>query len=253
VTPPETQYGSNAVRDALREAKRLIAAHVPDAEPTVAYVERSEDRIVYTVQRVLAEPRVREAACEIGFGAIGLTYHLVSGRPIAAFDLVDRYRGLCGAMGIPFQQMDLRDAGALGTGRFDLVLLFEVIEHIDRPPAWILTELRKSLLPGGKLMLSTVNLTRLLNRLRLLAGRPLFADYEPGELVEAHFREYMREELERYARAAGFAAIRSDYYCQPDFRRGMLFVAAYRAACRLRARFSNVIFLDAEVGASDRC
>jgi SAM-dependent methyltransferase len=235
----------------LQEAKRLIAAHVPDPAPAVAYAERSEDRIVHTVQRILAEPRERGAACEIGFGAIGLTYHLVSGRPIAAFDLVDPYRSLCAKLDIPFARLDLRDPSALGAGRFDLVLLFEVIEHVDRPPAWILKDLRKALVPGGRLALSTPNLTRLLNRLRLLAGRPLFADYDWSEMEMAHFREYTREELERYAKAAGFVGIRSDYYCQPDFRRGMLFVTAYRAACRLRASFSNVIFLDAEVGGDD--
>lgn len=239
-------FSADDIDAALAEAKRLISAHIADSERTLRYTENSERRIVHSIRHVLRFDEQIANPCEIGFGPVGLTYHLLTGKPITGFDLVDTYLPLCRKLNIPLQELNLRTAGQLPTSEFDLVMLFEVIEHIDRPPAALLEEIRGCLASGGHLVMSTVNLTRLLNRVRLVLGRPLFADYDWSQLVMAHFREYTREELHRYLISAGFCEVNSAYYCQMDFRRGNLFAYGYRAACVVLPTLSNVIFLDAK-------
>lgn len=71
----------------------------------------------------------------------------------------------------------------------------EVIEHLARWPADVLRDIRAALKPGGLLLVTTQNLHRLSQRLRMLSGRRLFAHYVRENLVMAHLREYTPEEL----------------------------------------------------------
>ncbi|BDH79958.1 hypothetical protein MTTB_13370 [Methanothermobacter tenebrarum] len=57
-------------------------------------------------------------------------------------------------------------------GEFDLVVFFEVIEHLLNPHH-ALNEIYKVLRDEGVLILSTPNLSKLSNRIRLLAGKSI--------------------------------------------------------------------------------
>lgn len=80
--------------------------------------------------------------------------------------------------------------------RPDLVVSFQVFEHLNDPDAY-LRFCADVCAPGGHVAISTVNRLRLTNRLRARKGlAPVMED-------AMHFREYTRGELEREGRRFG--------------------------------------------------
>jgi trans-aconitate methyltransferase len=113
------------------------------------------------------------------------------------------------------------DANGRGDGRYDVVVLAEVIEHLHAPPELVLGYLASWLQPGGTLLVQTPNAVALHKRLRMLAGiNPL----EPIRLSRensAHFHEYTQSELHDAAARAGLqpaGAITGNYFGEPTVR-----------------------------------
>lgn len=82
---------------------------------------------------------------------------------------------------------DLRD---LQGDTFDLVVSWQVIEHLDKPEEYF-QRVGKLLNPGGSLAIFTPHRLRLSNRLRQMKGLPVewcdpqhFTEYESDELIE---------------------------------------------------------------------
>jgi 2-polyprenyl-3-methyl-5-hydroxy-6-metoxy-1,4-benzoquinol methylase len=98
------------------------------------------------------------------------------------------------------EHMDL-DA-ELGTQRFDVVLLLDVLEHL-REPGRVLGELALRLAPGGRVIASIPNITHAAVRLELLQGR--FRYRTTGLLDETHVHFFDSEEVEVLFRRAGLA------------------------------------------------
>ena len=74
------------------------------------------------------------------------------------------------------------------SGGYDLVVSFQVIEHLSDATAF-LESCRRQAAPGGHVAVVTPNRMRLANRLRVLAGRqPLLGDPQ-------HYREFVGAEL----------------------------------------------------------
>lgn len=91
----------------------------------------------------------------------------------------------------------------LGTGRFDVVVFGDVLEHL-RDPLPVLKQARDLLAPGGYVVISIPNVAHGSVRLSLLQGR---FDYGPlGLLDETHIRFFTRDNLRALLRDAGFAA-----------------------------------------------
>jgi len=73
---------------------------------------------------------------------------------------------------------------------FDLVFMTEVIEHLLRPDS-ALDEVRRVLVPGGNLILSTPNLACLPNRLLLALGiQPLFSEVSEEAVMGRRLRVF---------------------------------------------------------------
>jgi SAM-dependent methyltransferase len=102
-------------------------------------------------------------------------------------------------------------------GSVDLVLMIEVLEHLVNPDVGI-EEVFKCLKPGGVLILTTPNLSSLLNRMALLFGYlPLSAEVSarhvfgrPGEVVAGHLRLHTFRSLVEFLSYYDFI-IRSAY------------------------------------------
>lgn len=78
---------------------------------------------------------------------------------------------------------------------FDVVLLCEVLEHLTNDPVACLLNLKNRLKPGGHLILTTPNVSRLENVARLLAGANLYDPYSGYGPYGRHNREYNKHEL----------------------------------------------------------
>lgn len=81
-------------------------------------------------------------------------------------------------------------------GAFDLVVSFQVIEHL-RDQVGFLAACARQARPGGWVAVATPNRRRLDNRVRRALGR------EETLIAETHFRELSQAELEETAAAAG--------------------------------------------------
>ena len=83
------------------------------------------------------------------------------------------------------------------TRRYDLIVSFQVFEHLNKPEAYF-RYCRAASAPGAHIAIFTPNRKRLSNRLRARAGLPL-------ELLDPqHFKEYTPEEIIALGQRAGF-------------------------------------------------
>jgi 2-polyprenyl-3-methyl-5-hydroxy-6-metoxy-1,4-benzoquinol methylase len=206
------------------------------------HIAENRDRIIATVDVLRPYALRGKRVCELGPGGVGLAVKHELGAEVVGYDYSDWSRDMCDRIGIEWRQVDLHQRGFDIGGPYDAILMCEVIEHLARWPAEILGELREALAPGGVLMVTTQNLHRLAQRVRMLRGRPLFAAYVPEQLVMAHLREYTPEELEFLFRRAGFESPTARLFNFTDVRRGWAVRQAHLLLCRLAPRLSSFVF-----------
>lgn len=96
------------------------------------------------------------------------------------------------------------DAFPYTDGQFDLVLFAEIIEHLLNDPCKTLREIKRVLRPDGTLILTTPNVARLENVVRLIAGENLYDPYSGYGPYGRHNREYNRHELVHLLKHEGF-------------------------------------------------
>ena len=89
-------------------------------------------------------------------------------------------------------------------GRFDTVLLCEVIEHMVSDPVFVLREIHRVLTPGGRLLLTTPNVARSANLHRLAQRQGVYDPYSSYGPHGRHNREYVAEELHEMLVRNGF-------------------------------------------------
>ena len=146
----------------------------------------NEHRARYWFARGFATgKRVLDAACGTGYGSAMLaeTAQSVVGVDVAG-DAIDYARQHFGSPKIHFAQSDCL-ALPLPAGHFELVVAFEIIEHLDNAAAF-LAELRRVLDQSGLLILSTPN------RLYYTDDRQEINPFHVREFSYAEFEEILR-------------------------------------------------------------
>lgn len=108
--------------------------------------------------------------------------------------------------GLDVQTGDWRDAG-YEDGSFDVVTLFDVIEHLPDPKAE-LRDILRLLRPGGLLLQSTPNIDGLFPRLSYLVADAL--DYWPHPEPPHHLYQFSTGTLSALTEAAGYEIERAD-------------------------------------------
>lgn len=114
----------------------------------------------------------------------------------------------------------------LDDGCADFVFALEIVEHMVSP-SHLFGEAFRVLAPGGHLLVTTPNVTRIGNALKLLAGRSNFdrlipLDYEhPDDEWRPHFREYTIEEVGDLFGRAGFTVAARRHAIAEDTRYGV--------------------------------
>ncbi|OGF61967.1 MAG: hypothetical protein A2Y62_20820 [Candidatus Fischerbacteria bacterium RBG_13_37_8] len=78
---------------------------------------------------------------------------------------------------------------------FDSILFCEILEHLILNPDFAFSEIHRVLKPGGYLILTTPNVTRIYNVVFLLKNINIYDDYSPNGIYGRHNREYTLQEV----------------------------------------------------------
>ncbi len=88
---------------------------------------------------------------------------------------------------------------------FDGVLYCEILEHLVRDPIAVFAEIHRVLKPGGWLIVTTPNVARRHNLMRIKRGLNIYDPYSGYGPYGRHNREYTAAELDELLRKTGFA------------------------------------------------
>lgn len=199
--------------EAYRE--RVLGNHFAE-EP--AYYHQHRKRYLNTIRRIVNIPLRRPArVLEIGGGQIVLLMNKLFGDSGAVADISTDYSDVVTKFGIEHLIYDLvhdEPLDRVGDRRFDLIVLCEVIEHMPIPPYVVLRKLRSIIAPGGWIFMTTPNLYRFRNVVRLATGRGVFNHWflpERGQGI-GHPVEYCQDHLSFHMREAGFDSITTELH-----------------------------------------
>jgi SAM-dependent methyltransferase len=114
-----------------------------------------------------------------------------------AFELDDEARDIaCRKLPVDVKSGMLPDDIPFKPGSFDIVVAFDVIEHVERDVE-SLAKLREQLAPGGRLMMTVPALPWL---------------WSQHDVTHHHFRRYTRGQLDATLRRAGLEPVRISYF-----------------------------------------
>ncbi|GAB4278679.1 MAG: hypothetical protein Kow0029_22160 [Candidatus Rifleibacteriota bacterium] len=96
-------------------------------------------------------------------------------------------------------------------GKFDMIMLHDVIEHLHESPKNLLERLKSFLKPGGYFFITVPNAVNIRKRLAVLFGRtnlPPFDEYYSYQGIwRGHIREYVKDDLVKLCRNLGLEKV----------------------------------------------
>jgi SAM-dependent methyltransferase len=121
---------------------------------------------------------------------------------------LEKIEAFARARGIRFHRQDGTCAIPFPPGRFDVVTIFDVIEHLHESPREMLNAAGTQLKTGGVLAVTMPNSVNLRKRLAVLRGRTNYPAagqfYLSPDGWRGHVREYTLDETVHLCEAAGF-------------------------------------------------
>ncbi len=143
---------------------------------------------------------------EIGGGQLALLCRKLFDDDCAVADISNDYQTPIRAAGIPFFNLNLTQSIIAPVDRrFNVVVLLEVIEHIPLPGYVVAERIQNLLEPRGLLFLTTRNLFRLRNLIRMARGIEFLDHFmlpAPGQNL-GHQLEYSAAHLDWQLKRAG--------------------------------------------------
>jgi 2-polyprenyl-3-methyl-5-hydroxy-6-metoxy-1,4-benzoquinol methylase len=198
-----TEARFDAIYDKHIRGGRFFEAH--------AYYDHFRDRYRNTLKWVSRVLPSGGRVLDIGSGQFAVLCRHLFECAADVLDIDTRSADALRANDVGFHALDLSRDVFAAERPYDLVVMAEVIEHVPTPPHVVFANLVPAIRPGGHLLITTPNLYRLRNLVRLLSGQRIF-DYflVPGpDQPLGHFLEYSREQLEWHVENAGLEIVES--------------------------------------------
>lgn len=146
---------------------------------------------------------------EIGGGQIALLSKELFGDEAVVADVGDEHASAVTRHGVEFRRCDLIRDDLPERAVFDAVVLCEVVEHLPVPLHLVLEKVARWVRPGGLVFVTTPNLYRLRNVVRLATGHELFCPLhypEPGQGI-GHPFEFSSDHLRWHMQRAGLEGV----------------------------------------------
>lgn len=151
---------------------------------------------------------------EIGGGQLALLCHSLFGDDCTVADISQKYVAPLEKAGIELVTFNLLDPNTHRiASNFDVIILLEVIEHIPLPAYVAFGHIKRLLKPDGHLFLTTPNLFRLRNFVRMALGMEFLDRFmlpEQGQGL-GHQLEYSENHLRWQLDRAGMEVVMLEY------------------------------------------
>lgn len=119
---------------------------------------------------------------------------------------------VCVKFGMDNRPADLaKDVLPFADDSFDVVLFSEVLEHFNFHPLIVFQEIARVLKKGGRLIVTTPNLNRLNNVLKLVTGQSVNNDITLAYYEGTHYREYTKKEIFFLSEQVGLKPLKCDF------------------------------------------
>ncbi len=164
----------------------------------------------YALRLTGKDKDILDIGCGEGFFASKLK---MNGHRVTGIDFLATPANLQAMESYSQMNLDTGELGAvLGGRRFDYVLLLDVLEHL-KDPERLLSEAKKALRPGGRIIISVPNIANITVRLLLLAGR--FDYTSRGILDNTHLRFFTRRTARRMTDSCGLSIVKEKLTVMP--------------------------------------
>ena len=174
------------------------------------YYIQQKPRYFNSLRQILKLPISNsDKVLEIGGGQLALLLKQLYEIEGSVADVNNKYSDSLLKFGIDFKPCDLLYDDLEERDVYDLVILCEVIEHMPVPPYVIFNKIKQWIKPGGLIFMTTPNLYRLRNLVRLALGMRVFDTFlipEKGQSI-CHPLEYSKTQLKWQLENAGFQSV----------------------------------------------
>ena len=182
-------------------------------------LKQPRSQVCLKLARTLSVRRVLDLGC--GDGELSVELAKATAATVVCADISSVAVEACRRRGLEAYQVELGSVPLpFPDAAFDLVHMEEVIEHVVRPDQ-SMAEIRRVLVPGGHLILSTPNLACLPNRVLVPLGfQPLYSEvsedrvlgrgfsiFGQGGQPVGHLRVFTKRALMEFVRLAGFDVV----------------------------------------------
>ncbi len=223
------------VKDVVEQQKvaPIDMLGIGDAAGEYAYLCSKKDSYVRTIRDVdnlckngRSNSRILEIGSFLGTVSISMKKlgYNVSALDIPEFHQSSSLRNLYRKNGIPFDGLNLKHSKLpYEADSLDVVIICEVIEHLNFNPLPVLMEINRVLKKDGCLYIAMPNQARIGNRIKLFLGKSIHnpiedfffqLDRKKNMIVGLHWREYTLAETIQIIERMGFEAISKYYFAE---------------------------------------
>ncbi|MCK9476393.1 MAG: class I SAM-dependent methyltransferase [Candidatus Muirbacterium halophilum] len=127
----------------------------------------------------------------------GITDNIECSQSVKNIDENEKFEFVYKNINIEKDELDYKE-------KFDVILFCEVIEHLSNDPYKALINIKKNLRKDGYLILTTPNIARLENIIKIISGSNIYDPYSGYGAYGRHNREYSLKEIILFLEVFGF-------------------------------------------------